>query len=542
MKTTAIRFGPYTLVEQGLLQRDGQPVVLAPRCLQVLQAIVALGGEASKDQLMHAIWGHADVQEANLHVQVSRLRRAMGRTAVINRPGRGYRLGWPLEREAAPVGTAAQRIVSGSHLSAIVLPFAALDRGTAHRAFAAVLTEDITVQLARVRGSRVVAYGTAQAYGADPQPQLTTIARECGVRHVLQGRVERVGAGSVGVELSMRLTDAETGHIVWADVFRVDEPDRRALRRELVARLATALQLELLHAEAARLQRLTLSELQASDLVVQARTVGGSNWSRDDYERALSLYERALSLAPDDPEALARRALMTVNIGMSWPGPTLDEQLARAHADAKRALHLDPYAVLAHVVTSQVRQQQYRLSEADAAIDEALSLNPHDVYALSWRGEVLKYMGQPALAIAPLQRAMALSPRDPHRWVLLSRLGGAHLLAGDPGEAQAPLEASLALHPHWGTAMLLIAALSNLGRHAQARAVGAAHYALATTHGQFNRVSSQPDFLRQFREHVFAALVRCGLRPDLGFADAWEARQRACGAALRDTDEARLGG
>jgi len=88
-------FGPFTLdVSARLLSIKGKPVVLGSRSFDILVMLVERRGEViSKEDLLTRVWPNVHVEEHNLKVHVSALRRALGedgRGLVINVPGRGY--------------------------------------------------------------------------------------------------------------------------------------------------------------------------------------------------------------------------------------------------------------------------------------------------------------------------------------------------------------------------------------------------------------------------------------------------------------------
>jgi DNA-binding winged helix-turn-helix (wHTH) protein/Tfp pilus assembly protein PilF len=90
-------FGPYQLdCERHLLLRDGEPVSLHVKALQILMVLVQHRGEVvSKDEMMKAVWPDAFVEEANPSQNVFVLRKALGERPKENRyiatvPGRGY--------------------------------------------------------------------------------------------------------------------------------------------------------------------------------------------------------------------------------------------------------------------------------------------------------------------------------------------------------------------------------------------------------------------------------------------------------------------
>ncbi|HLL20363.1 MAG TPA: winged helix-turn-helix domain-containing protein, partial [Rubrivivax sp.] len=307
------RFGPFVLqpAQRRLLQ-DGQTVAVGPRALDLLCELVARPGELlSKDALLAAVWRGVVVEEANLHVQISQLRKVIGSDYVATVPGHGYRFVGPVQ------ATQTRGPVPTRRLSVIVLPFVERHVPPDQAYFADALTDDITTQLSKIKGSFVIGAPTAYTYGRSVA-DFTTVAAELGVRYALQGRIHRE---SDEIEVNARLSDARTGAVIWSDSLTMPLGRVGQVRREVVARLAKALDLQLVHAEAAHAARVPASSIEAVDLVMQARNAGGWNWSREHYERARLLYDEALRLEPDNAEALARRASLLANLANGWPGP-----------------------------------------------------------------------------------------------------------------------------------------------------------------------------------------------------------------------------
>ena len=93
MPPAPLRFGPFELrpVERQL-RRDGRPLQLGARAFDLLLALVAERGRLlTKDQLLDRVWPGLVVEEANIQVQVSALRKALGAQAIATVPGIGYR-------------------------------------------------------------------------------------------------------------------------------------------------------------------------------------------------------------------------------------------------------------------------------------------------------------------------------------------------------------------------------------------------------------------------------------------------------------------
>src|SRR5690242_10666003 len=109
MDEQAISFGPYRLLPtQRLLLEGGKPVRLGSRAFDILAALVERAGEVvGKEELIARAWPQTFVEDSNLKIQVSALRRALsdgqaGNRYVVTVPGRGYNFVAPIGPEKRP--------------------------------------------------------------------------------------------------------------------------------------------------------------------------------------------------------------------------------------------------------------------------------------------------------------------------------------------------------------------------------------------------------------------------------------------------------
>lgn len=101
---------------------DGQPARLGARAFDVLMTLVQRrGAVVSKNELLDAVWPGLVVEENNLQVQVSALRKLLGPQTIVTIPGRGYRFFAPmLDAGAEPppvtdsVAAAVEPVVIGN--------------------------------------------------------------------------------------------------------------------------------------------------------------------------------------------------------------------------------------------------------------------------------------------------------------------------------------------------------------------------------------------------------------------------------------------
>ncbi len=144
--------------------------------------------------------------------------------------------------------SASSAVAPRPRLSIVVLPFTNLSDDPEQQYFADGITDDLTTDLSRIAHMFVISRNTAFTYRNKPV-DTKQIGRELGVRYVLEGSVRRSGNQ---VRVNAQLIDAETDAHLWAERFDHDIDDLFALQDEITSRIAIALNLELIGAEAAR--------------------------------------------------------------------------------------------------------------------------------------------------------------------------------------------------------------------------------------------------------------------------------------------------
>ena len=163
MRKPEVSFGRFRLdLGQRELTRDGAPVPLGNRALEILCALATANGElVSKDQLMAQVWSGVIVEENNIQVHVSALRKALqdgknGDTHLLTVPGRGYRLVGVNTADAVVGGIASTPETSSGKSSIAVLPFQNMSFEPEQEYFADGMVEEIITGLSRIKWLSVV--------------------------------------------------------------------------------------------------------------------------------------------------------------------------------------------------------------------------------------------------------------------------------------------------------------------------------------------------------------------------------------------------
>jgi DNA-binding winged helix-turn-helix (wHTH) protein len=166
-------FGQFRLdLDRRELLRDQETVRLGSRALDILRVLAsARGALVTKDELMARVWPGVVVEENNIHVHVSALRKALdaeGRpNCIVTVPGRGYRLIGVVDclpTSSAPATASAGQPAVAPRLPIVVLPLGNLSNDPEQQYFADGITEDLTTDLSRIAGSFVISRNTAFTY------------------------------------------------------------------------------------------------------------------------------------------------------------------------------------------------------------------------------------------------------------------------------------------------------------------------------------------------------------------------------------------
>ena len=217
-------------------------------------------------------------------------------------------------------------------LSMVVMPFANIGGDPEQEHFVDGVTESLTTDLSRIRGAVVIARNTAFAYKGKPL-DVKTIGRELNIRYVLEGSVQR---GGNRMRVNVQLIDAETGSHLWAERFDKPLADLLDMQDEIVARLANAMNAQLVAAEARRAERVV--NPNSMDLYFQGRAWLNKGPTPVNIARARGFCDRAFSGDAENVDALVGSAAADLIEGLGFLVPDPHVAFAAAEAKLTRAL------------------------------------------------------------------------------------------------------------------------------------------------------------------------------------------------------------
>jgi TolB-like protein len=289
------------------------------------------------------------------------------------------------------------------------------------------ISEDLITSLSRIRWLFVIARNSTFVY-KHRAVDVRQVARELGVRYVLEGSVRRAGKR---LRISAQLVDAATCGHHWAEKYDRELGDIFAVQDEITHNVAAAIEPHLLAAEGVRAQSRSADDLGAWELVARAQT---HVWrmTHADYEIAIGILERAVAGHADYAPARSLLGLALVFAAhMGWIDR--EEGLRQGRHHAASAVAHDDRDPWGHVALGYVALMERRTAEAITAFRQAVAINPNSAAAHCHLSHGLAFAGQDREAIQHAQEAIRLSPLDP---LMALFLGSTPWLTLRPGDVR----------------------------------------------------------------------------------------------------------
>jgi len=447
---------------------------LEPRAMRLLTVLAQAGGEVVRtDRLLNAVWPGLVVTPSSLYDAVAQLRKVLGADHIATVPRKGYRLATAVAPQAssaavttfapeAALPTAGQTSKVPAQAaeprlgprSVAVLPFVMRGLPEPLSFLSESLTGALISELSRQPGLVVVALGTMLTYGQrHPPPQ--KLASDLGVRYVVDGQLEQRGDT---LHVGVQVVDGQRGTQTWADALTLPANAWHATATVVVGRLARALRFEL--NDLASREAL----VPANDAEVQARAFAAQAWVQlfaraqtpATNQRATRLARSAVALAPELSQAWMCLAYADWRAGhYRWSDEPRDEQLARALAEAERAVALDPRDPDAHYVLSlAARSYRGQRQRSDEALRHCLRLSSSYAPAHGLLAQSSNRSGRYDDARAYCQKAFDLSPLEPLRVIWHFARAEASLATGDPQGALEESQRGMAVNPDYAQVYL----------------------------------------------------------------------------------------
>lgn len=503
-----LEFGPFQLdATERVLLREGQSVPLTLKAFDVLLLLLENNGHiVEKDELMNRVWAGSFVEEGNLKVTVSMLRKALEDNGGPNRyietvARRGYRFIAPVKESASnrvnfmlhertretvtidePVvmGQLAPRsrtfyLAAGALLLALgmvggfflfrsrnqsaalgagelpiksiaVLPFKPLVAGNRDEPLELGIAETLITRLSTSRAIDVSPTTSVRKYMSMDQDPLVA-GRELNVDSVLDGSLQRDGDR---LRVTVRLVRVADGRTLWTERFDERVTEIFTLEDRVAQRLVASLEVGLSGKQRELLVKHYTDNIQAYQLYLKANY---SSQLEDKFNKSLEYYQEAVKLDPH--YALAYVALADIYERLALqafrrPADTFP----KAKAAATRALGLGEELVDAHIILALCElNYEWDVLEAEKELKRAIELDPNNSWAHSAYGTYLRSQGRFDEAINENKRSADLASTDAAP-AEVSNVGWSYFYAGKYDEALSQYKLALRLGPRFPWAYL----------------------------------------------------------------------------------------
>lgn len=436
--------------ERTLIQ-NGQPVMLTPKVFDLLAILVGNHGHLmTKDELIRGLWQDSFVEEANLNVNISTLRRALGETPTEQRfietvPRAGYRFvaevrevsdgSQPEPKADVPhaivgrAGSGNRRVLiaalvvligaglvvawkifftgSATDVSQLrtiaVLPFRPLAGAQTDVALQMGMADALITRLSSLQQLTVRPTSAIERYTEATDP--IAAGRELQVEAVLDGKIQRA---ENRVRVTVQLLRVSDGATLWAGSFDDFFTNIFAVQDSISEKMTASLRVKLSGTEQQQLVKRFTESTEAYELYLQ-----GNYFRRrgipDDLKQSVEFYRRSIDKDPQYVLPYAAIAMASADLNNFQVDPDRNAELARSMA--ARALELDPKAAEANAAVAAVKFGiDLKIDEADEYLRRAIEINPGNADALHEHADLLSIFGKKDESLKTILEARQVDP------------------------------------------------------------------------------------------------------------------------------------
>ncbi len=446
------------------LSRAGEPLALNAKAFDLLVFLAENAGRIiSKEEILNAVWENQFVEEANLAVQISTLRKVLGERTDAPRflatiPGKGYKFigdvqnadendsierrgsgrGAADETEESPPADAEQFLkrklqnrkavfalaglgllvligfvgfryfnaVSKTPINSIaVLPFINQSGDATTEYLSDGLAESVIYSLSQISELRVMSRNSSFRYKGK-ETDAKTVGGELNAQAILTGRIVQIGDT---LSVSVELVSANDNSVIWGERFTRQMSDVEKLQTDIAQAALQKMRLNLSGADERRFKKSQTDDPEAYQLYLTGR-YHLNRLTDEGFLKGLDYFGQAIHKDPN--YALAYVGLADAyNILSGWNAISPKEGFPKARAAATKALEIDDELAEAHTALGTVKHfYDWDWQGAEREFKRAIEINPNYADAHKMYAFYLSAMGRFDEALAEMKRAQELDP------------------------------------------------------------------------------------------------------------------------------------
>ena len=452
-----------------LLWRDGEPVMLPSKAFDLLLVLIENKGRlVDKKELYQKVWADQVVEDSNLTVQMSAIRKALSDRDPQRNPryiatvaGRGYRFVADVasldeDRVATETETVARIVVereetsdaeplpqavssrrtalavgvvsliavallvyfllskratpipltSASQIKSIaVLPFKPLLAESRDESLEMGMADTLIARLSNIREIRVRPISAVRRY-AGLEQDAAAAGQEQKVEAVVDGQIQKSGDR---IRVTVRLVSVDSGATLWTETFDDKLTDIFTVEDSISERVAGMLAVKLTGEESALVAKHSTNNSEAYQLYLKGRFF----WNKrtgDGIRKGIAYLDQAVKEDPNYALAYAGLAESYVLLA-NYSDSTPQEAYSKARTAATEALKLNDGLAEAHSALAYIKSgYDWDFAGAEREYQRAIELNSNYPTARAWYAEFLGLMGRSTESIAEMRRALELEP------------------------------------------------------------------------------------------------------------------------------------
>ena len=512
-------FGPFRLYPAELRVFKGDELVsLTPKAVETLRALIERRGQlVEREDLMNSVWGDVAVEDGNLTVTISMLRKALGENTdgskfIETVPRLGYKfvadvseayetfpalvsdkrtitrlvvdeeiqiipdrlpafsrssnriqvfVGLGVIVALATLGIYVSRSSSNSQKNQppdpvqtiAVLPFTLLNANTEDEYLGLGLADALITRLSNLNQIVVRPTSSILKYKSTGEDPIAA-GKTMKVDSVLEGTIQKVGER---FRVTVRLLSVQSGSPIWASTFDEKTTDLLVMQDSISEQVTRALSVNLTNNERKLLTKRYTENVEAYQAYIKGRYFWNKR-NNDGLRRSVDFFKQALDLDPT--YGLAYAGLADAYALLVWQGEFPQSQLIpQATAAATRALELDPTLAEAHASLGFVKfWYGWDFIGAESEYRRAIELNANYATAHHWYDEFLVLMGR--FDEGELQLGIA-QKADPLSVVVNLDIGKMFFFWHQSDRAIEQMKATMRLDPDFPTGRLFLAMAYN---------------------------------------------------------------------------------
>jgi TolB-like protein/Tfp pilus assembly protein PilF len=492
------------------LTEDGAPVAVQPQVFSLLVFLIEKRDRVvAKNEVIDAVWGGRAVSDSTLNARINALRRALGDSgetqAVIRTvPRRGFRFVAEVTQDRSSPDVQPKSMAASVRPTIAVLPFTNLSGDPEQNYFANGMAADLTIDLAKHPGLKLLSRNTAFALGENVEG-LANISRT-GVSHLVEGSVRKMGNK---IRVSVELTGALDGGTLWAERYDGEISDIFEFQDSIRTRIVAALRSNLTDENALQTAERGTINTEAYDLYLKGRE-RYFHYTPEGLKDAIEFLKTAITLDPNFADAHAYLAYFYTAV-RNLRFIEMKDPLGLAEESALRAVALAPESALANTWLGWVYGLGGDHEKAYELFEKAIALGPDLPEVFTYYGSICIYGGRPEKALTLSERAIELHSFAPPSWDF--HVGQAHHLLKNYDKAIQKYEQARERIPKFTSLRLhMAAAYWEAGRHDLARKEIQAVLSVVPDYRLSLAATNYPYIQGEIRDRFIDALRSAGLK------------------------------